>query len=227
VITSVHHNMTTNPDNAKAPTEANATMLTNPNDTKTPAEALETPNDETQDGTKTPVNPNKSSEPFRLSKANREGKKRGLKRKTHRSAVDLGRVPTNSSTGNSMNVTRRKSRRHKKPEASPEIIELSSDSEVEEVEETITKTKYQFDLVRIAVGKKVFLSECELLYDATTGIMELSYKRAKRRSSSIGLDTNRDRGTVRFSLSSESSEEFAYYSDVEDGSKTICSVSFP
>jgi hypothetical protein len=358
--------MTTKPDNARAPTEANATTVTNPDDTKTPAEALETPQEETQDGTKTslpdienpkekqeddtktpaldtpqegtqddiktslvealetpkdktqdgtktPVNPNKSSEPIRLSKANCEGKKRVLKRKTHRSAVDLGRVLTNSSTGDSMNITRRKTRRRKKSKASPEMIELGSDSKVEEVtlkeevivpyagslvthsmgaslgirqsprassevrepfrtyadskrsfrtnkeakvgewsgdisssfqskkkrrnsmrhkkpkaspemielegvEETITKTKYRFDLVRIAVGKKVFLSGCELLCDVTTGIMELSYKRAKRRSSSIGLDTNPDRGTVRFSPSSKSSEEFAYYSDVEDGS---------
>jgi hypothetical protein len=51
--------MTTNPDNAKAPTEAkNATMVTNPgytqDDTKTSlVEALETPKEETQDGTKT------------------------------------------------------------------------------------------------------------------------------------------------------------------------------
>jgi hypothetical protein len=123
-----------------------------------------------------------------------------------------------SSSSFQNNNTKRRSGRHKKLKASPEMIELSSDSEVEEVEETITKTKYQyqFDLVRIAVGKKVFPCECELLYDVTTGIMELSYKRAKRRSSQIGLDTNPDRGTVSFSLSSESLEEFAYYSDVED-----------
>jgi hypothetical protein len=306
--------MTTKPDNARAPTEANATMVTNPDDTKTLAEALETPKEETQDGTKTPVNPKKSSEPFRLSKANHEGQKRVLKRKTHRSAVDLGRVPTNSSTGNIMNITRRKKSRRRKPKASPDMIELGSDSKVEEVtlkeevvpyagslvthsmgaslgirqsprassevrepfrtyedssrsfgankkakvgewsgdisvkragesrgdtkspkhppevidlssdnevegvEESITKTKYRFDLVRIAVGNEVFQSECELLYSVTTGIMELSYKRAKRRSYSIGLDTNPDRGVVRFAPSSESSEEFAYYSDVEDGS---------
>jgi hypothetical protein len=94
------------------------------------------------------------------------------------------------------------------------------------VEETIVQTKYQFNLVRIAVGKKVFPSKCELVYDVTTRIMELSYKRAKQKSSQIGLDTNPDRGTVRFSLSSESLAEFAYYSpreksDVEDGSNQV------
>jgi hypothetical protein len=46
--------MTTNPENAKAPTEANATMVTNPGDTKTTAEALE-PFNEKQDNAKDPV----------------------------------------------------------------------------------------------------------------------------------------------------------------------------
>jgi FtsZ-binding cell division protein ZapB len=45
--------MTTNPDNAKPHSEANATMVTNPGYAMTPAEALETPK-ETQENTKTP-----------------------------------------------------------------------------------------------------------------------------------------------------------------------------
>jgi hypothetical protein len=47
--------MTTNPDNAKPPTGANATMLTDPGYAKTPAEAMETPKEETQENTKTPA----------------------------------------------------------------------------------------------------------------------------------------------------------------------------
>lgn len=58
VITSATNSyyitMTTNPENAKAPTEANATMVTNPGDTKTTAEALE-PFNEKQDNAKDPV----------------------------------------------------------------------------------------------------------------------------------------------------------------------------